>query len=633
MPEAAPVTVTLNWHWLLVLIVAPDRAIPVGAVVVNVPPHTVAEALATVSPVGSVSVKATPVKAAALAAGLVMVKVSEGVAFRAIVDGLKTLAIEGGASTVNIAVLLVAPVPPSVELTVPVVLLLLPAVVPVTSTEKVHEEPAAGDAVSVPPERLMLPLPAVAVIVPLPHEPVTLGVAATTTPAGKLSVKATPLSALAVFGLVMVKLSVLVAFNAMLVGLKALLMVGGEATVRLADAVLPVPPFVEVTLPVVLVYWPDAAPVTVTLNTHWLLTAIVAPVRAIPVGAVVVKVPPQTDAEALATVRPVGSVSVNATPVSATVFSAGLVMVKVSDVVAFSAMVDGLKTLAIDGGATTVSSAVLLVAPVPPSVEVTAPVVLLLSPAVVPVTSTEKVHEEPAAGEAVKVPPDRLMVLLPAVAVIVPLPQEPVTLGVAATTRPAGKLSVNATPLSALAVFGLVMVKLSVLLAFNAMLVGLKALLIVGGATTVMEAFAVFPVPPLVEVTWTLLFFTPAVVPWTVNEIMQLVFGATLAPLKLTVDEPSAAVAVPLHVLFRLPGVATISPAGKLSVKATPVSVRFWLLLLSMVKVRLVVPFSGMLAAPKAFAMCGGLMTVRFGLVVAVLPLPASVESMVTLLL
>src|SRR5258707_945439 len=316
MPEAARVTVTLNWHWLLVLIVAPDRAIPVGAVVVNVPPHTVAEALATVSPVGSVSVKATPVKAAALAAGLVMVKVSEVVAFRAIVDGLKTLAIEGGASTVNIAVLLVAPVPPSVELTVPVVLLLLPAVVPVTSTEKVHEEPAAGDAVSVPPERLMVLLPANAVIVPLPHEPVTLGVAATTTPAGKLSVKATPLSALAVFGLVMVKLSVLVAFNAMLVGLKALLMVGGATTVRLA---------------------------------------------------------------------------------------------------------------------------VLLAVPVPPSVELMAPVVLSFTPAVVPVTSTENVHDDPAAGDAVSVPPDKLMAPLPATAVIVPLPQEPVTLGVAATTRPAGR--------------------------------------------------------------------------------------------------------------------------------------------------------------------------------------------------
>src|SRR5258708_4831420 len=285
MPEAAPVTVTLNWHWLLVLIVAPDRAIPVGAVVVNVPPHTVAEALATVSPVGSVSVKATPVKAAALAAGLVMVKVSEVVAFRAIVDGLKTLAIEGGASTVNIAVLLVAPVPPSVELTVPVVLLLLPAVVPVTSTEKVHEEPAAGDAVSVPPERLMLPLPAVAVIVPLPHEPVTLGVAATTRPAGRLSVNATPLRELKVFGLVMVKLSEVVPFSGMLAAPKAFVMVGGEATVRLADAVLPVPPFVEGTLPVVLVYLPDASPVTVTLNTHCLLTVIIASESAMPVRA------------------------------------------------------------------------------------------------------------------------------------------------------------------------------------------------------------------------------------------------------------------------------------------------------------------------------------------------------------
>src|SRR5260221_2642661 len=216
MPEAAPVTVTLNWPWLLVLIVAPDRAIPVGAVVVNVPADRVAEALATVSPVGSVSVKATPVKAAALAAGLVMVKVSEVVAFRAIVDGLKTLAIEGGASTVNIAVLLVAPVPPSVELTVPVVLLLLPAVVPVTSTEKVHEEPAAGDAVSVPPERLMALRPATAVILQLPHEPVMLGVAATTTPAGRLSLNPTPLNALAVFGFTIIKLSVLLTFNAML---------------------------------------------------------------------------------------------------------------------------------------------------------------------------------------------------------------------------------------------------------------------------------------------------------------------------------------------------------------------------------------------------------------------------------
>src|SRR6266853_736268 len=136
----------------------------------------------------------------------------------------------------------------------------------------------------------------------------------------------------------MVKLSEVVPFSGMLAAPKAFVMVGGEATVRLADAVFPVPPFVEVTLPVVLVYWPDAAPVTVTLNWHWLLIAIVAPVSAMPVGAVVVKVPPQTVAEALATVRPVGSVSVKATPVSGSTFAAGLVMVKVREVVAFNAM-------------------------------------------------------------------------------------------------------------------------------------------------------------------------------------------------------------------------------------------------------------------------------------------------------
>src|SRR5438445_497037 len=192
---------------------APDNAMPVGAVVVKVPPHTVADALATVRPVGSVSVNATPVSASAFAPGLVIVKVSDVVAFRPVPLGLNTLAIAGGASTLSEAEA-VPPVPPSVEVTLPVVLLLLPAVVPVTSTEKVQDDPAAGDAVSVPPDRLMVPLPAVAVIVPLPQEPVTLGVAATTSPAGKLSVNATPLSATLVFGFWMVKLNVLFAFSA-----------------------------------------------------------------------------------------------------------------------------------------------------------------------------------------------------------------------------------------------------------------------------------------------------------------------------------------------------------------------------------------------------------------------------------
>src|SRR5512144_2645845 len=119
----------LNWHWLLAGMLAPDRAIPVGAVVVSVPPHTVAKALATVSPVGRVSVNATPVSATALAAGLVMVKVNDVVAFSAMPAGLKTLAIDGGATTL-IDAEAVPPVPPSVEVTLPVVLFWVPPAVP-----------------------------------------------------------------------------------------------------------------------------------------------------------------------------------------------------------------------------------------------------------------------------------------------------------------------------------------------------------------------------------------------------------------------------------------------------------------------------------------------------------------------
>jgi len=180
------------------------------------------------------------------------VKLSEVEPFSGMLAAPNALLMVGGAITVMLA-LAAVPAPPSVEVTV-TLLFFTPAVVPVTFTENVQEDPAAGDAVSVPPDRLMLPLAATAVMVPLPQVPVMLGVAATTRPAGKLSVNATPLSATFVFGLLMLKVSVLLAFRATLVGLNALVMVGAEATVRLAVAVLPVPPLVEVTLPVVLVY-------------------------------------------------------------------------------------------------------------------------------------------------------------------------------------------------------------------------------------------------------------------------------------------------------------------------------------------------------------------------------------------
>ncbi len=323
-----------------------------------------------------------------------------------------------------------------------------------------------------------------------------------------------------------------------------------------------------------------------------------------PVGAVVVTVPPQIVAEALATVRPVGRVSVNATPVRATVFAAGLVIVKVNDVVAFCAMLVGLKALAIDGGATTFRVAVLLVAPVPPSVELTAPVVLALAPAVVPVTFTENVQELLAAI----VPPVRLIVPEPAVAVMVPLPQDPVRpLGVE-TTRPAGSVSLKATPVSPVALL-FWMVKLRLVDPFNGMVAAPNVFVIVGGPTTVMDAFDVLPVPPFVELTVTLLFFTPVVVPCTLAETVQEAPAANVPPERATEDDPAVAVAVPPQLLLRPDGVATTRPAGKLSVNARPVKLEA-VLLLVMVKVSDVVPFNGMVAAPKAFVMAGGLMTV-----------------------
>lgn len=214
---------------------------------------------------------------------------------------------------------------------------------------------------------------------------------------------------------------------------------------------------------------------------------------------------------------------------------------------------------------------------------------------------------------------------------VAPAGQVVLTEGVAATCRPAGKLSVNVTPVRSTVLLGFVKVKVRVEVSLNGMLVGEKSLLMVGGATTVMTAFEVFPVPKS-EPTVTLLFNAPAVVPVTFTETVQAPPGLRLAADKPTLLEPSAAVAVPLQVLLKLPGVATTRPVGRVSVKVTPVSVRLAFVLV-IVNVRLVVPFSAIVAAPNTFVIDGGLITVRLGLAVDVLPLPWSLESMVTLLL
>jgi hypothetical protein len=167
--------------------------------------------------------------------------------FNGIVAAPNALLMTGGPVTVMEA-FDVLPVPDSVAVTV-TELFLMPAVVPCTFTETVQDAVLA----SVPAERLTLPDPATAVAVPPQVLLRPLGVA-TTRPAGRLSVNATPVSARLVFGFVMLKVSDVVPFSGMLAAPKALVIEGGVATLRLAVAVLPVPPLVEVTAPVVFVY-------------------------------------------------------------------------------------------------------------------------------------------------------------------------------------------------------------------------------------------------------------------------------------------------------------------------------------------------------------------------------------------
>jgi hypothetical protein len=134
----------------------------------------------------------------------------------------------------------------------------------------------------------------------------------------------------------------------------------------------------------------------------------------------------------------------NATPVNAVVLPLGLLIVKVSELVAFRGIPDGVNNFEMDGGAITVRLAEA-VPPVPPCVEVTWPVVLFCVPAVMPVTFTENVHELLGARLA----PDKMILLVPTATVMGPPPQLPVKPFGVAITRPTGSVSAKPTPVKA----------------------------------------------------------------------------------------------------------------------------------------------------------------------------------------
>jgi len=169
--------------------------------------------------------------------------------------------------------------------------IVVPPCRPSTTTENVHEPPAA----SVPPVRLTVELVTdglftTAVIVPLPHVPVTV-VDCSLTLLGIESENATPVSGM-LLGLLTVKLSVDVCPAAMVDGVNDFVTVGGPTTLSVADAGTPVPPLVDVGAVVFTTLAPGVVPVTVTLNWHVLFTAMVPPENVSVLPPVVVSVPP-----------------------------------------------------------------------------------------------------------------------------------------------------------------------------------------------------------------------------------------------------------------------------------------------------------------------------------------------------
>jgi len=333
------------------------------AVAVTVPLHVFCTSgvPATFTPLGKLSVKATPVRESPLL-GFVIVKVSVEVPFTAIGSGEKALLILGGSSTVRLS-LAVDPVRDTgpVAVGVPVVFVTAPAVELVTFITTWQLEPDAIEAAL----NRTAPSPAAdavsSVFVTVPHAPgVKLKVVfCSVIPAGKVSSTFTVVNAPGLpLGLLSVKVRVVLPPLAIVVAPKALVNVGAVYTFKVSLAVLPVPPFVELTLPLVLTFAPALVAVTSTSTVQVPLAAIVPPLKLKLVssadGDQVGE--PQSVAEASgvpATFTPLGKLSVKATPVNEFPLL-GLVIVKVSVEVPFTAIGSVPKLLLILGGSNTV---------------------------------------------------------------------------------------------------------------------------------------------------------------------------------------------------------------------------------------------------------------------------------------
>ena len=238
----------------------------------------------------------------------------------------------------------------------------------------------------------------------------------------------------------------------------------------------------EVTMLVIFVCTPIAVPVTFTEKVQVAPAASVAPATLMmfEAGTAVIAALSQVPVRPLSgvdTIRPAGSVSVKASPVSGIGF--GLVSVKVRAVllVPNTWICESANALVIVDGTTTINVANPGL-PLPPSIDVTWLVALFFLPPVVALIVTVIKHVLSGGS----VPPVRLM--LPAVVVTIP-PQAGVV-PVEVTTSPAGRTSVKPTPVSEKVRFGLRILRVKVVVEPRGTVALPKALLMIGGAGTVV---------------------------------------------------------------------------------------------------------------------------------------------------
>jgi hypothetical protein len=221
--------------------------------------------------------------------------------------------------------------------------------------------------------------------------------------------------------------------------------------------VAPAPLSFDVIAPVVLFFMPALVPVTLIEKLQEAFAASDPLARlTLPAVAVMVPLPTHDPLRPLgvATTRPDGNESVNATPVSGEAL--GLLTVKVREVLALREMDETPKASeSMGAGCAITTTCAVEVLPVPPSLDVTV-TGLFFVPTEVPITLIVRLHEALAASVA----PAMLMLLLPLIARIVPPHVSLRPLGLA-TTRPDGNESVNPMPVSDEAL-GLLIVKIRV---------------------------------------------------------------------------------------------------------------------------------------------------------------------------